>query len=406
MTESTQPRKTTAGGLLRRIAGLCALLLLVIGLGESLGRVWMHAKYGVAGKTYGRWRGDPALGSRLGENRYDHRWRTNNLGFRNDEDVIEPRRGLRILAYGGSTTLCWNLPTAETWPALLQNRLRAATGNPGHQVLNAGDILWPINRILARARTELPALKPDVVLIMAGVNEVPNARLLASEGRPLDRLVPAGQFGAFSKKLPQDYWLARNSILYGVFHKIVLLPLVRRWHVWTHEPWSQSMVTDIGPGHPALAPDRDTLENYLHGLEDLIQACRAVGAEPVFIEEACGRHTVGLDHMVSYSRAGAEKARALNVPVVDAPAMVASTRGDPMDLFYESGIHYSQRGAALLAQTIYDQVFARSDLVSPATHPGGGAEFIFPSLVPSTKEFGPTDPTRLQGLSDPKPESP
>jgi hypothetical protein len=66
---------------------------------------------------------------------------------------------------------------------------------------------------------------------------------------------------------------------------------------------------------------------------------------------------VGLDHFASYSREGARLARELDVTVVDAQKMVDSYPGDPMDLFRGSGIHYSSKGAAMLADLLCEEVF-------------------------------------------------
>jgi lysophospholipase L1-like esterase len=335
---------------------VCAGSLLAL---EGAGRILMHVKYGVPGKRYGRWRSDPVLGARMAENVYDHRWSTNDRGFRNDEDLIDPKPtgAMRVICYGGSTTLCWNLPTRETWPARLEERIRDASENRSHQVMNAGDILWSIGPILARARTELPALRPDYVILYTGVNEEANAALLAASGVKMETLVRAGRFGVFSKNLPQNSWLARNSLLYKVANKWLIVPLVRRWKHWTHDRWSELLLTESGPEHPPVPPDPYVMENYLHVLQDLITLCRDNGATPIFVIEARGLGTVGLETFTSYSRAGGLLAQELGVEVVDAQAMVEAYPGERMDLFYASGIHFSTQGAALLADRIFEQVY-------------------------------------------------
>jgi lysophospholipase L1-like esterase len=346
----------------------CFLLLLLAA--EGAGRLYMHARYGVPGKRYGRWRADPVLGARMGENRYDHRWQTDDGGFRNDQNVIEPRRegAWRIIAYGGSTTLCWNLPTASTWPSRLEHRLRAATGDSAQQVLNAGDILWSIGHILARAKAELPRLHPDFVILYTGVNEEANADLLAASGRSLRERMASGEYGAFARNLPQDSWLARNSILYKAAQKVIGLPAARLWREMRGEKWSRLRQTPIDAAHPASPPDPDVLRNYLHVLDELIQVCDENGARPVFVIEATGLRTVGLARMTAYSREGARVASERGVPVVDAQAMVDAYPGDRMELFRDSGIHYSKKGADLLAAKIFDEVFR--PLVEPPVETG------------------------------------
>jgi lysophospholipase L1-like esterase len=353
---------------LRRAAAVVLYSVGVVLLGlialELSGRAYMHLRYGEPGKRYGRWRGDPVLGSRMAENRYDHRWSTNDRGFRDDEDLLEPKPAgaWRIIAYGGSTTLCWNLPTPETWPAQLERILRERTGDARHQVLNAGDILWSIGRIYARASREVPAHRPDFVLLYTGVNEDANADLLAASGRPMESLVRSGRYGVFSRRLPQDSWLARNSIVFALAQKSLALPAARWWRAATHEKWSVLRLTPVDSLHPPVPPDSFVLRNYLHVLSDMIVLCRRNDAAPIFVIEATGLRTQALDRATAYSREGAVLARRMNVPVVDAQAMVDAYAGDPMDLFYASGIHYSAKGARLLAERLADEILAQGAL--------------------------------------------
>src|ERR1700756_5508085 len=86
--------------------------LLLVGVAEGIGRAVLHYKYGVPGKNYGLSTYDPVLGAVHAPNAYNSNSETNSFGFRNSEDVFEPkpRGALRIIAYGGSTTFCYNLP--------------------------------------------------------------------------------------------------------------------------------------------------------------------------------------------------------------------------------------------------------------------------------------------------------
>jgi hypothetical protein len=348
-----------------------ALFLLVA---EGAGRAWMHFRYGVPGKSYGRWRGDPELGSHPKENGYSHRWQTNDGGFRGDEDVRRPKPegALRVIAYGGSTTLCWNLPTPRTWPAVLESLLRAHRGSPGDQVLNAGDILWSIGQIAVRARREAPRLRPDIVLIASGLNEESNARYLAAAGTSLEAEARAGRFGAYTRDLPQCSWLVRNSVVAALAQSQVARPARRLLHLVRPDPWSELLQTPIDAAHPPRAPDPWILENYRHVLGELIDSLRAEGARVAYIIEARGAETVGLRLLSDYSRAGAVTAVEHGALVVDAQEVVAAYAGDPMDLFRESGVHWSALGARLLARKIWSDAFAGGETAAPAADPAPG----------------------------------
>ena len=150
---------------------------------EIAGHAYIHFRYGVPGKTYGLWTYDEELGAIHAANAYNNNSQTNNFGFRNKEDVIEPKPpgAYRVIAYGGSTTFCYNLETDRAWPIRLQERLRAHT-NPKSQVLNGGAIMWSIGLEITRATRDLPRLKPDIVLIYSGINEEATYELLKAEG--------------------------------------------------------------------------------------------------------------------------------------------------------------------------------------------------------------------------------
>src|SRR5262249_39810373 len=104
---------STGGSSMETISPLKKALLYVITLlvlpllgiiaVEFAGRIIIHAKYGVPGKSYGLWQYDKELGAVHASNSYNSNSETNSLGFRNHEDVFEPKPqgALRIIAYGG-----------------------------------------------------------------------------------------------------------------------------------------------------------------------------------------------------------------------------------------------------------------------------------------------------------------
>lgn len=111
-------RKNIVYGLISLVVSTIILILAA----KSVGRFIVYMKYGVSGKSYGLWQYDAELGAIHASNAYNSNSETNNLGFRNREDVFrpKPRGALRIIAYGGSTTFCFNLYTDQAWPIRLQ----------------------------------------------------------------------------------------------------------------------------------------------------------------------------------------------------------------------------------------------------------------------------------------------
>jgi hypothetical protein len=187
----------------------------------------------------------------------------------------------------------------------------------------------------------------------------------------MESLVQEDRYGVFTRRLPQCRWLARNSIVYKLLHKLVVAPLAKHLRRGASKEWAQLLLTELGPENPSVPPDPYVLRNYLHVLRSLIDLCREHGATPVFVTQAYGWRTVGLEHFTSYSREGARLARQLGVPVVDAQRMVDAYSGDPMDLFRSSGIHYSAEGAAMLADRLMIEFFL-PELQRRSGGPGDG----------------------------------
>lgn len=80
---------------------------------------------------------------------------TNSLGFRSPE-VLNPKKGVRILCLGDSVTFGWGVSEEESYPALLHKSL-------GVEVINAGvPAMKP--RHIAQWSQQLSFLSPDIVL--------------------------------------------------------------------------------------------------------------------------------------------------------------------------------------------------------------------------------------------------
>lgn len=314
---------------------------------EGAGYAILHFKHGVPGKSYGLWTYDAELGAIHASNAYNSNSQTNDYGFRNKEAVIEPKPpgAYRVIAYGGSTTFCYNLETDRAWPLRLQEILRART-NSKSQVLNGGAIMWSIGHEVARAKRDLPRLKPDVVIIYSGINEQANEELLRAEGISLERALAEGRHGLFARHLDQGRWLKRNSTIV----RFIDYAGVADW-------FSPTQHADVGGGTPK-APAKDpginpvVAENFDRTLREFIELIRKNGAKPIYVIVGglpeLGRNT----QLLRYSRQGAETARQAGALVIDSNEVIAAYKGNRRDLFSDSGVHWSDLGAGLLAEYI------------------------------------------------------
>jgi lysophospholipase L1-like esterase len=331
----------------------CTLIFVVPVIGilsvESIGRAIIHFRFGVPGKSYGLWQYDPELGAIHAANGYNSNSETNNFGFRNKEDVIEPKpaNALRIIAYGGSATFCYNLPTDLAWPIRLQEILRRQH-NAFDQVLNGGAIMWSIGQELTRAKRDLPRLKPDVVIIYSGVNEEFNAWQLKNEGVDLEQALKEGKQGLFTRNLDQARWVKRNSVV------------IRYWDYVVERRLSgdEEAANDPDP----VAPDPVVTQNFNATVREFILLIRQHRGKPIYVVMggvAGMQKTNYLRRGLQISRRGADVARELGVPVVDSNEILEDYKNDRRALFYETGVHWSQTGARMLAQFIYDRALGQ-----------------------------------------------
>lgn len=327
--------------------GIPALLVMSL---ELVGRAYIHFQYGIPGKSYGLWRYDPELGAIHNENAYNTNSETNDYGFRNKENVFEPKPKdpYRVITYGGSTTYSYNLSNDEAWPIQLQKLLRRQH-NSRDQVLNGGAILWSLGHAFARARGELPLLRPDYVILYSGINEETNANALRRQGKELQSVLDQGAFGTFATNLDQNRWLKRNSVVVRFFD-YRLRPIFGRWSVENGKNGGKAVSV-------SEEVDQVVLENYLLTLRAFLDLIEQVGARPVFVIQAHGYNNARNKRLTQYSRLAAPVARDAGAIAIDAQEVVDSYSGNPMDLFYSTGVHWSSVGAIRLAKFIQENAF-------------------------------------------------
>lgn len=325
---------------------------------EGGGRLYIHLKYGVPGKSYGLWRYDKILGAQHKEYAYNTNAETNNFGFRNKENVLKPRPtdSLRIIAYGGSTTYSYNLLNEEAWPIQLQKILRMRR-NTSDQVLNGGAILWSIGHAYARAKKDIPKLKPDAVIIYSGINEDTNAWMLSLQGKQMEDLISQGDYGQFATNLDQNRWIKRNLFLARAIDYTVK-PFVAQMRTYIKANFSSrdSVASSTSKSqHINIEPKPAVLENYLFVLKKFLHLIIENGGKPIFVVQAQGGNSERALYLTSYSVQGSVLAEKLGAIVVDARKTVSSYGGDSMDLFYHTGVHYSKLGSEEVAYQIYNE---------------------------------------------------
>ena len=88
---------------------------------------------------------------------------SNSIGIRDREPVARQDAGYRVLAIGDSFTYGWGVAQDQTWPKVVEGRLRT-TGRRA-EVLNLGYPGASPRKYVTIAREAIPLLKPDLVLV-------------------------------------------------------------------------------------------------------------------------------------------------------------------------------------------------------------------------------------------------
>lgn len=101
----------------------------------------------------------------------------NSLGFRGPEVTREKPVGIvRVVLLGGSTTHGWWVNDRETIDAHMRVMLAQLAPFQRFEVINAALDGYDSYQLLERLRIDVLPLRPDIVIINSGINDVRNAR--------------------------------------------------------------------------------------------------------------------------------------------------------------------------------------------------------------------------------------
>jgi lysophospholipase L1-like esterase len=323
-------------GRLFYLAYLVASVTFLVLLIEGAGRAIIHFKYGRPGKSYGLWIGDRELGATHRPNGYNTQTSLNAQGFRNQEEVFEPKPAgsLRIVAFGGSTTFGYNLRDGETFTEHLEARLRQEPGYEKTQVLNAGRITYSAGHNLMLMKRLVPSLRPDYALVYEGVNELYNAWVLQRDGQPLDGL--GVQYGVIGRSYDQNRWLKRNSVIVRYVDYVVKarLDTAHKEGGVGAEPSPSSQFV-----HPWV------VANYRHVLQEMLVLLHRLGTVPIVFRYP----SVGHAEQRMFSDLSAEIAQGYGIPVLDLESRFERLGERKRRYFIHTGVHVTEEGARIIA---------------------------------------------------------
>jgi lysophospholipase L1-like esterase len=297
----------------------------------------------------------------------------NSLGFRGPEPPADWKSQLTILCVGGSTTQCYYLSDGKTWPDRLSKKLsgqfdRVWVNNAGLDGHSTFGHLHLVDQYVS-------AIRPRVVLLFVGINDIGRADLSRFDGSLHDEGYAGESLGGvINRRLSQH------------FDSYALLDNLRRQDMAR----SRGLTHQVGIGHLGLGNNKKVamsdelrsktlqehdarwVQGYQQRLTQLITKCRDAGSRVVLITQPVlygeGKDDVrGIDLervrigevdgwtqwrlLQQYNEATITVGNDLHVPVIAvAESMPKSSR------YYYDFVHYSNDGAERLATLIEEDL--------------------------------------------------
>ena len=295
------------------------------------------------------WRQRPGLDCRF----YGQRLRTNERGLRNPPLAEAAAARRRVLVLGPSSTFGWGVAENATYARRLERLLRQEPGSRGAvAVVNAGQIGYSVWQGLELYRSgELRSLRPDVVVIAYGLNDMDRYRFAFNSPEPDAAALGRGQNPVSVR-------------LQNLLSRLQFLQLSRRhllfWAGRLFHPASAAAWTPHGLRVPV--PD---FEGFLL---ELVRLVRADGARVILLTSAYRipadsppadagdlRSRINAEPWRIHKDLEALNARVLAVarreglPAVDVARLLEGT--DAQELFVDPA-HPSDQGHALIARAL------------------------------------------------------
>jgi len=263
---------------------------------------------------------------------------TNSDGLRTSIEVTDPKKSLRIMTLGCSTTFGWGVSDVETYPSRLQTLLTEAGystvevvngGQPGYTSFQ-GSWLWD---------SVLEDYKPDIVLIGYIVQDARKA--------------------AYSDKsqaiLQGDNRFLKDNLLYRSKGYLALRYGMGKVQVQAKERSSQ----DDG-GVYRVPP-----EDYVVNLRSLTQKIKKTGAKPVLFGYPLERTGYTEQHRLILKVAAQE----LQVGHFDPQAKMEQAATDARLYFPRDKGHANAAGNDQIAQWVFEHLQSHQYLSTPKSQP-------------------------------------
>jgi len=287
----------------------------------------------------------------------------NSLGFRGAEKPANFDNYLSIITVGGSTTECFLLSDDRTWQFDLEQKLKSKfkniwvnnAGLDGHSTFGHQILLDDY----------LTKIKPKIILFLVGVNDIGREDL---KDHDKNNLIEAS--------VTWRDWLARRSELFNLILTYKRAKAAEQGgggHGNLNFAQMETLPLSDDKIKNELAKHVETVKIYKRRLLKLIETCNQVGIEPILLtqptiagkgfDELTGTdlENIRLDDETNgklywltlelYNQQTREVGMETNSKVVDLSNLLPKT-----SLYFYDAIHYTNEGAAKIAEILDEQL--------------------------------------------------
>jgi lysophospholipase L1-like esterase len=317
------------------------------------------------------------------------RFTINELGLRGP---MPPKRGpaYKILAVGGSTTICPTLDDSEAWPQLLMDGMNAGQKSYPVWVGNAGVSGTNILQHLVLLQSLPGVLRADMLIFLVGVNDL--AINLAFEGAPTEAFLES-----MSRSEKSAYPLYRRLQLFLLIRQAVRDMRHRFGNSGFERPFEPTKFRQQRAKLPIVPlPDLHTgLEEYRSRILALASRCRELESRCLFLTQPSmwrsdlspaeqrllwfgyvGRWDKPKGYgsaadlaraMDAYNRTLLDVCRQNGLECYDLAAHI------PKDISaFSDDVHFNEAGSRLVAETLKEYLLSQPPFGTQPNSSGGG----------------------------------
>lgn len=194
---------------------------------------------------------------------------TNDFGFRNKKvDVNKNKQTYRIICLGASPTFGWGVDFKDTYPFILEQKIKKSIASVNIEVINAGQIGYTSHQGIILLEKVLLNFSPDLITVSYGLNDIDRYRFYSNTGVSDKEL-------AMGNRLAIGINNAVSKIRTYLFIKNVISELIYK---------NKKLASSVFKKQFNVAKIRVSEQDYRENLKRIINITRVNNIKLVFIK--------------------------------------------------------------------------------------------------------------------------